>query len=301
MEIVRELREIPNLSLALGFFDGVHLGHQAVINCAVDFAKENNCKSAVVTFKEHPYCYFKGASPKYILTLEDKYKYIADLGVDYLIELDFAQVCKMTPMQYLEDILVKYFSPRAISTGFNHKFGVDKTGNVMFLSDCQEKFDYIYFATPPQSIYGDMISSTAIRQFIKSGSVFMADTMLGRKFAVSGTVIKGKELGATIGYPTANIIYPLDIVEPPHGVYEVEVNIGESSKVYKGLANFGIAPTVSNSGICTLETYILNFKGNLYDTDIKVSFGRFIRPEIKFSNLDELKTQIDLDIQSLYF
>ena len=299
MEIVRELREIPNLSLALGFFDGVHLGHQAVINCAVDFAKENNCKSAVVTFKEHPYCYFKGASPKYILTLEDKYKYIADLGVDYLIELDFAQVCKMTPMQYLEDILVKYFSPRAISTGFNHKFGVDKTGNVMFLSDCQEKFDYIYFATPPQSIYGDMISSTAIRQFIKSGSVFMADTMLGRKFAVSGTVIKGKELGATIGYPTANIIYPLDIVEPPHGVYEVEVNIGESSKVYKGLSNFGIAPTVSNSGICTLETYILNFKGNLYDTDIKVSFGRFIRPEIKFSNLDELKTQIDLDIQSL--
>ena len=299
MEIVRELREIPNLSLALGFFDGVHLGHQAVINCAVDFAKENNCKSAVVTFKEHPYCYFKGASPKYILTLEDKYKYIADLGVDYLIELDFAQVCKMTPMQYLEDILVKYFSPRAISTGFNHKFGVDKTGNVMFLSDCQEKFDYIYFATPPQSIYGDMISSTAIRQFIKSGSVLMADTMLGRKFAVSGTVIKGKELGATIGYPTANIIYPLDIVEPPHGVYEVEVNIGESSKVYKGLANFGIAPTVSNSGICTLETYILNFKGNLYDTDIKVSFGRFIRPEIKFSNLDELKTQIDLDIQSL--
>ena len=299
MEIVRELREIPNLSLALGFFDGVHLGHQAVINCAVDFAKENNCKSAVVTFKEHPYCYFKGASPKYILTLEDKYKYIADLGVDYLIELDFAKVCKMTPMQYLEDILVKYFSPRAISTGFNHKFGVDKTGNVMFLSDCQEKFDYIYFATPPQSIYGDMISSTAIRQFIKSGSVFMADTMLGRKFAVSGTVIKGKELGATIGYPTANIIYPLDIVEPPHGVYEVEVNIGESSKVYKGLANFGIAPTVSNSGICTLETYILNFKGNLYDTDIKVSFGRFIRPEIKFSSLDELKTQIDLNIQSL--
>lgn len=299
MEIVRELREIPNLSLALGFFDGVHLGHQAVINCAVDFAKENNCKSAVVTFKEHPYCYFKGASPKYILTLEDKYKYIADLGVDYLIELDFAQVCKMTPMQYLEDILVKYFSPRAISTGFNHKFGVDKTGNVMFLSDCQEKFDYIYFSTPPLSIYGDMISSTAIRQFIKSGSVFMADTMLGRKFAVSGTVIKGKELGATIGYPTANIIYPLDIVEPPHGVYEVEVNIGESSKVYKGLANFGIAPTVSNSGICTLETYILNFKGNLYDTDIKVSFGRFIRPEIKFSNLDELKTQIDLDLQSL--
>lgn len=298
MEIVRELREIPNLSLALGFFDGVHLGHQAVINCAVDFARENNCKSAVVTFKEHPYCYFKGVSPKYILTLEDKYKYMEELGVDYVFELDFASICHLDPTQYLEDVLVKYFSPKAISTGFNHHFGVDKSGDVKFLSDNQGRFDYLYFATPPQSIYGDVISSTAIRQFIKSGSVFMADTMLGRKFAVSGTVIKGKELGATIGYPTANIIYPLDIVEPPHGVYEVEVNIGDT-QTYKGLANFGVSPTVSNSGICTLETYILNFKGNLYDSDIKVSFGRFIRPEIKFSNLDELKTQIDLDLQSL--
>ncbi len=298
MEIVRELREIPNLSLALGFFDGVHIGHQAVINCAVEAAKELNCQSAVVTFKEHPYCYFKGVSPKYILTLEDKYKYIEALGVDYLIELDFGDVCHMTPMQYLEDVLIKYFSPKAISTGFNHRFGVDKTGNVRFLSDSQSKFDYVYFATPPQSVYGDVISSTTIRQYIKSGSVFMADTMLGRKFEVSGTVVKGKELGATIGYPTANIIYPLEIVEPPFGVYDVNVDIGDG-KIYRGLANFGVAPTVTNGDFCTLETYIMNFRGNLYDKEIKVCFNKMIRPEIKFSNMDELKTQIDLDLQSL--
>ena len=298
MEIVRELREIPNLSLALGFFDGVHLGHQAVINCAVEAAKEMNCQSAVVTFKEHPYCYFKGVSPKYILTLEDKYKYIEALGVDYIIELDFADVCHMTPTQYLEDVLIKYFSPKAISTGFNHRFGVDKSGNVMFLSDSQSRFDYVYLATPPQSIYGDMISSTAIRQYIKSGSVFMADTMLGRKFEVAGTVVKGKELGATIGYPTANIIYPQDIVEPPYGVYDVNVEL-EDGKTYRGLANFGVAPTVTDGSACTLETYILNFRGNLYDKEIKVSFNKMIRPEIKFSNMDELRTQIDLDLQSL--
>ena len=111
MEIVRELREIPNLSLALGFFDGVHLGHQAVISCAVEFAKAEGCQSAVVTFREHPYCYFKDVSPKYILTLEDKYKFIESLGVDYIIELDFGSVCHMTPLQYLEEVLVKYFSP----------------------------------------------------------------------------------------------------------------------------------------------------------------------------------------------
>lgn len=298
MEIIRELTEIPNLSLALGFFDGIHLGHQSVINCAVEFAKDNDCASAVVSFQEHPYCYFKKESPKYILTLDDKHKIMEDIGLDYLIELDFGSVCHMTPTEYLEDVLVKYFSPKAISTGFNHKFGVDKSGNVIFLSDCQEKYDYIYFATPPQSIYGDVISSTLIRQHIKSGSVFMANSMLGRKFSVEGTVVKGKELGATLGYPTANIIYPSDIIEPPFGVYEVEVLL-DDGKTYKGLANFGTAPTVSDGNTCSLETYILNFKGNLYDKNIKVSFVKMIRPEIKFGNTDELKTQISIDLQSI--
>lgn len=298
MEIVRELREIPNLSLALGFFDGIHKGHQAVISCAVEFAKEVGCKSAVVSFKEHPYCYFRKTSPKYILTLEDKYKIIEDLGVDYMIELDFGSVCHMTPAQYLEDVLIKYFSPKAISTGFNHHFGVDKSGNVKFLSDYQGKYDYLYFATPPQSIYGDIISSTVIRQNIKSGAVFMADSMLGRKFSVSGTVIRGRELGSSLGFPTANIVYPDDIVEPPYGVYDVDVDILDEGKTYRGIANFGVCPTVTDSGVRSLEVHIFRFKGNLYDRDIKISFNRMIRPEIKFANLDELKTQIEIDIQS---
>ncbi len=299
MEIIRELREIPNLSLALGFFDGIHLGHQAVIECAVDFARNTGCQSAVVTFQEHPYCFFKGVSPKYILTLEDKYKYLNELGVDYVFELDFGQVYRMSPAQYLEDVLVKYFYPRAISTGFNHRFGVDKSGNVKFLSDNQDRYDYVYFATPPQSIFGDVISSTAIRQFIKSGVVDMATSMLGRKFQVSGTVIKGKELGRQIGFPTANIIYPLDIVEPPYGVYDADVTLDDGS-VHRGLVNFGVAPTVSNDNIAILEVHIPGFEGNLYDREIKISFSRMIRPEIKFSNTDELKTQIEFDIQSLY-
>ncbi len=299
MEIVRELRHIPNLSLALGFFDGVHLGHQAVISSAVDFAKENGYQSAVVTFQEHPFCFFKGVSPKYILTLEDKYKYMEELGLDYIFELDFASVCYMTPSQYLEDVLIRYFQPKAISTGFNHKFGVDKTGDVKFLSDCQDKFDYLYFATPPLSIFGDVISSTAIRQFIKTGVVDMATSMLGRKFSVSGAVVKGKEIGRTIGYPTANIIYPLDIVEPPYGVYDVEVELPDGT-TKRGLANFGVSPTVSNDGIKSLEVFIIDFDGDLYDKDIRISFNRMIRPEIKFNGLDELKTQIDFDIQSMF-
>ena len=275
MEIIRELRQIPNLSLALGFFDGVHVGHQSVISCAVNFAKEAGTKSAVVTFQEHPYCFFKGESPKYILTLQDKYKYMEELGVDYVFELDFAAVCRMTPEEYLNDVLVRYFNPKAISTGFNHKFGVDKSGDVMFLSDCQMKYDYLYFATPPQSIFGDVISSTAIRQFIKTGVVDMATSMLGRKFSVSGTVIKGREIGRTIGYPTANIIYPLDIVEPPYGVYDVDVTLDDGS-IHRGLANFGVSPTISNEDIAILEVYLLDFDGDLYDREIKVSFSKML-------------------------
>ena len=299
MEIVRELREIPNLALALGFFDGIHLGHQAVISCTVEAAKLLGCESAVLTFREHPSYHLHGESPNYILALEDKYKYLEELGLDYVIELDFASICHMSPAEYLEGIIVSYFSPKFISTGFNHRFGANRAGNVMFLSDAQEKYSFAYTATPPQSIYGDVISSSEIRRFIKAGAIEMVNSMLGRKFSVRGSVIKGKQLGREIGYPTANIIYPLDIVEPPYGVYDVDVELVDGSQ-YRGLANFGISPTVTNDGIPSLEVYLLDFDGReLYDQEIKVSFSRYVRPEIKFENLDALKMQIEFDLQSL--
>ena len=300
MDIIRELTEIPNLSLALGFFDGVHIGHQAVISGAVDFAHNVAGDSAVVTFKEHPYCYFNKVPPKYILTREDKYRYFEELGLDYVIELDFASICHLTPNEYLENILVKYFRPTAISAGFNHRFGVNQSGTVKILSDMQDRYGYLYFATPPQAIWGDVISSTTIRKFIKSGSEDMAASMLGRKFSVSGTVVKGRGLGKSLGYPTANFTYPTELIQPPYGVYDVDVTLDDGT-VYRGLANFGVAPTVSDVEIPTVEVYLLNFDGNLYDKDIKVSFSKMIRPEIKFENLDELKTQIALDVQTLKY
>ncbi len=297
MEIVRELREIPNLSLALGFFDGVHLGHQAVISSAVDFARENGLESAIITFTEPPECYLKNESPTYILTHDEKYKFLESLGLDYIIELDFAPISSLSPSEYL-DLICKYFKPKAISTGFNHKFGANRAGDVKFLSDYQDKYNYVYFATPPLSIFGDMISSTNIKQFIRTGVEDMAASMLGRKFSVSGTVVKGRELGRTIGYPTANIIYPLNIVEPPYGVYDVDVELPDGT-VKRGLANYGVSPTVSNDNIAVLEVYILDFSGDLYDKNIKVSFSNMIRPEMKFDSLDDLKLQISFDLQNI--
>ncbi len=133
MQIFTELNKNPNLSLALGFFDGLHLGHQAVIKNAVQYAKINNNKSAVITFTDHPCCYLWNVKPKYILTREVRRDKIANLGVDYLYELDFASLSGLTANDYLKDVLINHFTPIAISTGWNHNFGYKKSGNVKFL------------------------------------------------------------------------------------------------------------------------------------------------------------------------
>ncbi len=298
MEIIRELKSIPHLSLALGFFDGLHLGHQEVIKCAVNFAKENNTKSAVVTFSEHPRCYLNKNIPKYVLSKKDRYNIMEKLGVDYVIELDFPSVAHMTPEQYLKDVLVKYFSPMAISTGFNHHFGVNKEGDVKFLSDHQYVYNYIYFATLPETLYGDPISSTVIRGYISKGIMYMANDMLGRKFSVKGKVIEGQKIGRKIGFPTANIKYPADIIEPAKGVYTVEVRLQNGEKL-NAIANFGTKPTVSNEKEPILEVHIPFFSQDLYGQTLKVKFLKFIRPEIKFASLGDLKAQIVLDLQEL--
>ena len=297
MQILKELTNIPDLSLALGFFDGVHRGHQAVINNAVNYAHENGVNSAVITFSDHPCCYFYGVAPKYILTRDDRAKHLSNLGIDYLIELDFESISGLTAEDYLRDVLVKYFKPRAITTGWNHNFGYKKSGNVKFLEKYSKKFDYEYFEIPPQKENSLIISSTAIREFLSSGNIEEANTMLGYSFTISGKVAKGQQIGRTIGFPTANLIYPQELIELPFGVYSVLVKIQD--KIFKGITNFGVRPTVSNSNRTTLETHILDFAGDIYGHNIEVKFLKMIRPEKKFDSLDELKNQITLDIQSV--
>ena len=297
MQILKDLTYIPDLSLALGFFDGVHRGHQAVINNAVNYAHENGLNSAVITFADHPCCYFYRVTPKYILTRDDRAKHLANLGVDYLIELDFESISGLTAEDYLRDVIVKYFKPRAITTGWNHNFGYKKSGNVKFLEKYSKKFDYEYFEIPPQKENSLIISSTAIREFLSSGNIEEANTMLGYSFTISGKVAKGQQIGRTIGFPTANLIYPQELIELPFGVYSVLVKIQD--KIFKGITNFGVRPTVSNSNRTTLETHILDFAGDIYGHNIEVKYLKMIRPEKKFDSLDELKNQITLDIQSV--
>ena len=296
MQILHDLSENPNLSLALGYFDGVHLGHQAVIKNAVNYAKQNSGKSAVITFKDHPCCFFHGVCPKYILTREYREKFIADLGVDYLYELDFEKLAGLSAEEYLENILIKHFSPKSISTGFNHNFGHNKTGDVKFLERESVKYNYKYFALPPQKYDGEVISSTKIRKLLSDGQIDTANKMLGRNFIIEGTVIKGRQIGRTIGFRTANILYPIELIDIPFGVYSVLVNY--ASQTYQGIANFGVRPTVNGHG-ALLEVHILDFERDIYGEVLEVKFIKMLRTERKFDSLDSLKQQISRDIKSI--
>lgn len=295
MKVFTELNFNPKLSLALGYFDGVHLGHQSVIKQSVEFAHLNNCKSAIVTFKEHPVCYFRGCQPNYILTHEQRRQKIEALGVDYLYELDFSKFANLTAEDYLENVLVKNFSPLAITTGFNHNFGKNKLGNTEFLEKMSEKLGYKYFLQPAEKLDGKIVSSTAIRKYLSDGNLLQANRMLGSNFPIEGTVIKGQQLGRQIGFRTANLIYPDNIVQIPYGVYLTTVTYNNIS--YKGITNFGIRPTISKDNIPSLETNILDFDEDIYGENISIEFLDMLRPEQKFSSLDKLITQIKFDVE----
>ena len=292
MQIFTELNKNPDLSLALGYFDGVHYGHRKVIDSAVNFARLNRKKSAVITFCDHPCCYFWGLSPKYILTRKEREKRIEATGIDFLYELDFESISGLTAGEYLRDVLVKYFTPVSISTGWNHNFGYKKTGNVKFLAANAKKYGYDYFELQPQKIDNEIISSTKIRNLLAEGNIERANKMLVEKFSIEGCVVKGNQIGRTIGFRTANLIYPRELIEIPHGVYSVQTNYG------KGIANFGTRPTV-NGNRTLLEVHIIGFDKDIYGKTIRVEFNKMIRPEKKFASLEALKLQIQNDILKL--
>ena len=297
MEILNKLKSNENLAIALGFFDGVHLGHKAVINAAVDYAKKNNIKSAVVTFRQSPYVALNNVKPNYIITLEEKIKAIKKLGVDYLYLSDFTEdLAKQTASDYLKN-LVDDLHPKMIATGFNHYFGYNKSGGVDYLRLMQQEYGYEFKEINPIKLNEDVISSTAIRKALSNGDIPKANSMLGYRFYVKNEVIKGRQIGRKIGFKTANLKMPEKMINIPDGVYAVEVEV--LGKKYMGIANFGSNPTVTDDSQKLLEVHIIDFNQDIYGELVKVSFLVKIRNEKKFQSLAELKAQIEKDIECL--
>ncbi len=292
MKIYTELNDkYKNLALALGFFDGVHLGHQKVIESAVDFARKNGVKSAVITFKEHPQVLLRGCSPAYISTTEQRREKLQELGVDMVFELDFAQFSELSGEDYIKEVLVKNLAPVSISTGFNHHFGANKSGTPELLEAFSEIYGYKYFKIPPVEIEGDVVSSSLIRKTLGEGDIKKANALLGYNFTINGAVQKGAGLASKIGFKTANLKYSDEILKLPFGVYAVKAN-GTPA-----IANFGVKPTFEGlTNTPMLEIHILDFSGNLYGENLAVEFMDFIREEKKFAALEDLIGQIKSDI-----
>lgn len=271
--------------LVLGFFDGVHLAHQEVIRSAINYAE----KVCVITFKSSPAEFF-GKDCKYIYPREKSVEKIKSLGVDEVVELDFAEIAAMPAEEYLQT-LVKKYSPVSISTGFNHTFGKNRSGNAEFLETNSPKYGYKYFCVPAQMHNNKVISSTYIKELLQEGQVEQANELLGSNFSISGMVIKGAQLGRTIGFPTANIKYPPNIVQLPHGVYAARVG------GHAGVLNWGMKPTVHNIKEPIVEVHILDYEGDLYGKNIEIDILKKLRNEQKFANLEELKLQIKKDTE----
>lgn len=293
MDIYNELTYINKSSIALGYFDGLHLGHRVVLKNAINIAKEYNTQTTVIIFKEHPLNFLTTDKVEQILTLEEKINILREIGIDNIILLDFKDYSGIKAEDYLKNILVKYFSPVAITTGFNHFFGYKKEGNSDFLRKNKDKYNYKYFEVPPFVVNENIVSCSVIRNKISLGNFQEANNLLGYNYFVNGTVIEGQKIASKLGFASANIHYPDSKVQIPHGVYYVTVSVDD--KEYNGILNHGFAPTINNEQILKTEVHIIDFNKDIYGKNIKVSFITKIRNQMKFENIDKLKSQLNRD------
>jgi len=301
MEIIRSIEELERLHgplfLAIGVFDGVHRGHQAVISTSASHARSSNGTPLVVTFDPHPVKVLRPNDAPHLLTAtEHKIALIRDLGVDHLLVINFDKKFAATPPEKFVEHLVAHSKPlREICVGHEWSFGKDRRGNLDLLKELGARFHFDVVGIPPVKVSGAVVSSTAIRQAVEKGDFATAAVMLGREYTILGTVKAGEKLGKKLGYPTANLSAHSEQF-PPNGVYLAEAWI--QGVLYHGVVNLGYRPTVSGGrSERVLEIYLLDFNRDIYGENVEVRFVRYLRPERKFDNLEALVRQIDADVQ----
>ncbi len=297
---ISELADVAGpVVIAAGVFDGFHLGHRAVIDRAIAGARAAGGTPVVVTFDPHPAAVLRPQSaPPLLTSTRHKIRLLADAGIAHVLVLGFDAAFAAQPPEIFIQALADACRPlREICVGEDWAFGKDRAGNLSLLTVLGKKLGFTATGHLPVIVDGKAVSSTAIRAAVESGALAEAARLLGREFSVLGTVIEGRRLGRTLGFPTANV-RPESEQLPPNGVYAVRVLI--DGKSHAGIANVGVRPTVSNEGVQRLvEVHLFDFSGDLYDCDIEVFFGRFVRPEQKFPDLDALRAQITSDVASV--
>jgi len=273
--------------VTIGIFDGVHKGHQVILQKVREQAKKLCLKSVAVTFDPHPVKVLSpGTKIPFLISLEHRIKLIKGLGIDDCVVIKFTkEFAKLSPEEFVKYILVDKLNTRALVTGENFLFGSGEKGDAKLLKKLSKIYNFKFYSISPLKIEGEHVSSTRIRKAIEKGSLKLASKLLSRPVTILGTVVKGKALGRKIGFPTANIDPHHESI-PPSGVYSVDVAL--EGKLYRGILNISTHKIV--------EVHIFNFNKNIYGKDIEVIFKRKIRNEKKFNSLQALKHQIQLDI-----
>lgn len=284
---------IKKYSLALGFFDGLHKAHTAVIKKAVA-QKDENTGAAVLLFDKHPRKVLSDVDVPFILQKEKRDEIIASLGAE-AFEVSFEKIKDMTPEEFVDELLIKKFNACAVSCGFNYSFGKNGTGDSAVLRRLCEERCIKVFVCPEIKDGIDDISSTVIRKAIENGDMKKANSMLGRPFEFTATVIHGDHRGRKLGAPTINQMLPDGMVIPRFGVYASRVNLYGTE--FTGVTNIGSRPTFDGTGFRS-ETFILGYEGYLYGEDIELKLYDFLRPEKKFASVEELKEQIMNDAKT---
>ncbi|NCF78741.1 MAG: bifunctional riboflavin kinase/FAD synthetase [Alphaproteobacteria bacterium] len=304
ISLYRSLSDLPETTrgavLAIGNFDGVHLGHQQVIADARALAAAKNAPLGVMLFDPHPQQFFAPDAPPFRLTrLVTRAALLADLGVDFTLALPFdATMAACEAEDFISDILMAQLGVSAVCVGYDFCFGKGRRGNFAILQDIGGKMGFETFATEAvlQPDSTSPFSSSAIRNFLRDDDPEQAAQLMGHAFAIEADVQKGDQRGRTIGFATANM--PLhDYVLPKFGVYAVSAEVLDGAfagQILKGVANLGMRPTVGTDKP-RLESHFFDFEGDLYGANLRVSLLHFIRPEQKFDGLDALKAQISMD------
>jgi riboflavin kinase/FMN adenylyltransferase len=301
METLRSISELAHLPgpifLAIGVFDGVHLGHQSVISTSTSHARSADGTPVVITFDPHPLKVLRPHNAPHLLTAtQHKIGLIRDLGVEHLLVITFDKNFAATSPETFIEQLVMHSNPLGeICVGHEWSFGKDRRGNLDLLKKLGAQFNFNVVAIPPVKMDGAVVSSTAIRQAVEKGDLATAAAMLGRDYTILGTVVAGGKIGKKLGYPTANLSAHSEQF-PPNGVYFAEATL--DGALYPGVVNLGYRPTVSSGkSERILEIHLLDFDREIYGKDLEVRFVSYLRPEKKFENVDALVRQIEFDVR----
>ena len=285
-------------ALAIGNFDGIHIGHQKVFQKTKKFANKNNIKFGILTFHPLPVMFFDKKTKNFrLISKEHKLEYFKKHKVDFVINIKFNKsFSKISAHNFIKKIIHKKINPKLIAVSNNFKFGRNRKGDIKLLKQFSKQYKYSILKINPYKFLGKMVSSTKTRNYLKKGNINLANKLLSRTWFIEGKVKKGKKIGRKLGYRTCNIDVK-NYVMPKLGIYSVKVSIGSEMKKYGGVAYLGSRPTFKGKEIF-LETNIFGINKNLYKKKLRVYFLKFLRNDKKFKNSNQLIKQMNKDVIS---